>query len=673
MAVLVRTTPHAPRSPDPGRAVAATRLRGAKHYWVRYRPATALAAKLRRGHWTLSPDGCLRGPGHWLIQVRYDTPGSMAQAIGAAWRATLPALVRHRNGLQALGVPCADTTARALSRFKPGEQFLIALSITGGFLSPAAKMSWDPLQDSSCALCGACCTKRHQLLECPATQTLRDSFAEPLQRVHGEAAHWVHACVATEHPAEPFLRLVWDTRALVPPPDLRPAVQQHQLSTLSLYTDGTCFAPDVPPASHAAWAVTLDLQPHEAPHRLRAHWKQHRAAPCDYVVVAQGLVPRSQTVYRAEICALVQAVHIALQFPELSVSIGVDSSSALEVVRAALQGHLPARAQHGDLLALLPSAAPNVFLYKVKSHQDPMAVPLDRLRAVMGNHCADRAADSARRNDLDNIRADAAEVALWRKTQEQHLHGYFRYLTCLAKEVVPQKMQQQAHDRRQLGADNQFLATRWLALTQMGYPVPGLGDLPVAGLLDLLWPPWFTASLWDWASQLGWAPHSPTVERHRGATYLELMFNYVATERVLPPKLVGKAGKGHYLDLLQGEGRMVPFSVQELILTFVGALKALTKVGRTPVLKSKAHHRILSLSFFPAEQHGRKGILDRPAMPALQDTYELLSAYLEAKEAECLRHFCVGRSPPKAADEELQRRWASADQCRRRRALGRGV
>ena len=561
-----------------------------------------------------------------------------------------------------VGVPCAAATARALQAFSPGEQKLIALSITGAFLSPFAASLWDPLRDPACPLCGQPCTKSHQLLECPVTASVREEFASTLAWVQQHASHWLHGSFGVEHPLEPFLRLVFSSRQMPDVPDIAAVVEQFSLSELCLYTDGSCSNPDHLPASHAGWAVVLDLNPNGPSSSLRGFWQRHRHTPGEFVVVARGLVPADQIIHRAEICAIVQALRIASRFPHLPVHIGTDSASALSAVTKVLRGPPCCEVFNRDLTCCLPTLSMSPSFRKIRAHCEPGEVQDGVLRATLGNWCADRAAESARLADFENIREDAEQVASWRRQQARHLHRYFLYLTRLAKVVVPLK---KAERDTLVSApiDRQLLASQWLALNDWGYLVVGLPVLPDSVILGMMWPPWYTTEVWEWASQLGWAAEPPRTDKLRGITYLELLVNFVVTRRQLPPKLIGVSGKGRYVDLLQDEGRLLTFTSQELLLSLVAVLKALTRGSRSMVMQAKSHHRIMTLTQFPGEGGGRKGLIDRPSLTMTQETWQLLDCFLQGNSAECFRHYCMASAPPKAADSD----------SRRRKALGRGV
>ena len=157
----------------------------------------------------------------------------------------------------------------------------------------------------------------------------------------------------------------------------------------------SCSNPACLSPSHCGWSVVLDLNPDEPPCRLRHFWNTRRTAPNDFIAIALGLVPSSQIVHRAELCAIIRAVQVAARCPDLPSFIGVDSASALRAVQRLFQGLPASRAAHRDLLRHLPecSSAPS------------------ELRSVLGNSCADAAVEAPREADMDRVKVDAEEVA----------------------------------------------------------------------------------------------------------------------------------------------------------------------------------------------------------------------------------------------------------------------
>ena len=156
---------------------------------------------------------------------------------------------------------------------------------------------------------------------------------------------------------------------------------------------------------------------------------------------------RPSSPFPAELCALVQAAHVAATHKDVEVAIHVDASAALHAVGEVCSGSSPFKFAHPDLLQLLPAHPVSACLQKVKSHQDPDQVPDNLLRAAQGNWKADEAAKAARAQDLSCVTEAADRIAVWRKQQAGMLQKYFHYLVELAQLVVPFKQASQGADR----------------------------------------------------------------------------------------------------------------------------------------------------------------------------------------------------------------------------------
>ena len=94
---------------------------------------------------------------------------------------------------------------------------------------------------------------------------------------------------------------------------------------------------------------------------------------------------RQQSIPRAEIRALVQAVLTSQTASHRECNIHVDAAAALKVVGDVLQGPALHKFAHRDLLHVLPKAVSPPRLRKVSAHQDLDSVPAGQMRAAMGN------------------------------------------------------------------------------------------------------------------------------------------------------------------------------------------------------------------------------------------------------------------------------------------------
>ena len=613
-------------------------------------PATALAKLLKSQARVLRSDGVLKGVGHWRVSLFQSTPKQLRTARQAAWNESLHERICHRNGLQQPVCPCPRLMSRVLNKFPQGAQLHLAHNVVGGFMSRAARAAYDPLVDRACLHCGGVDTKAHRLLECPAMLHVRQPFQDLLQWVCDFSPHWIHAPFPVTHADEGFLRLLWNSRSLPQPPCLQNLLQQQPDAEHCLFTDGSCVYPTCPAARHAAWSVVFCNRSAHVPD-LRVVIDRPDLLQALFPVVAQGLLPGEQTIYRAEVAALVQVVRLAAAQPQQTFHAWADSSSALSVVQKWLDSTVdePFSSSAGDLLALLPHRRPsNLVLHKVKSHQNLHEVSDKELLPALGNHAADLAAKAAEKEDLNGLSDQLASIADWYELQENNLFAYFQYLLELTKAVGQLKSARQTttDDNLSADADAAHRTQQWCALDdqyqQCSPPPPGPPDVESRLQRTTAWPTGFLHSIYDWSRQLQWPPATatPAVHALTGITFLELLANFVVCTGRLPPLRVTTCAKPGWVDLVDCGGILRPVVLRDVLLGFLAAVKSLDKLLGIRCWPSQRHHRLHCLTIF-GHRDGRKGLLLRPKLPCLKQTGDVVSKLVETGCGEVLREVAL--------------------------------
>ena len=204
----------------------------------------------------------------------------------------------------------------------------------------------------------------------------------------------------------------------------------------------------------------VDLAPATSDQQLLALWKATSQLPPQFAVLCQGLVPRSQSIVRAELCALIQAVPqrlVSLLRSTLTLPPPYTRSEPPCVVLSPLS--LPTRTCWHCCRVLLP--------HKVAAHKDLDRVPLVELRPTMANMRADQAAAAARQADLDLVQQDGSGARCRPPCCVPTTIPDLRVLIALTKLVDTARSQVQREELRELQSESyDELGRQWLLLNQ---------------------------------------------------------------------------------------------------------------------------------------------------------------------------------------------------------------
>ena len=497
----------------------------------------------------------------------------------------------------------------------------LARTIAGGYMSAAARATWDSLQEAACEFCGAKDTKYHRLLECPSLAQVRQPFKPLLEWMESEMPSWIHSPFACEHDSEAFLRLFWRSRRLSAPPSIASLIDRFGLHKLHFFTDGSCAHSNCPAARHAAWAVVLDVQP-DTDLGSRRSVPSPQELQARFHTVARGVLPGVQTICRAEFSALLQVCQLASRHASLPVAVWTDSQTALGHARDYLEDRCEVKSSNvKDLCCELPVELPlqNLAMHKVKAHVEAAEVSDDKWNQTLGNVAADAAARAALADDLPLAAECSEAVRNWRQDQQERLRLYFTYLIALMKEVVPLR-----HRTRQTGScqqpdlDDDERLRLWRSLRPCNAQSSEPKAFPTEVLQGASWPTWFLQAVWTWCFHLQWGSQEELSLRMRGVTFQEMLANFVICSGRCPPV----QAEGQWYDPLDSSGILCPVYLREAINCLVQAVRFLERRSRCQLWHAKAHHRVWTLEFL-GDQTGRKGLDRRPRWQRDDETFRL--------------------------------------------------
>ena len=614
-------------------------------------PSGALRLNLPRLGLTLTSHGILSAPDLVSIDMFTCNRHQLRRILQMAWVHQVAEAVQHRNGLRAKLLPDPLATAKLLKALKPPEMLVLARHVAGGFSSGASKHLWDESVPEQCPLCGQLDTKEHRILQCPATQQVRDRWEPYVSYAVRHFPHWVHGPFAVVPNDVEVPRLVLCRRKLVPVDNPPALAITRQLSRLRLFTDGSCINPHSTWGKLAAWSLVLDTtqQDEEIPSLLDA-WRRTGVAPAGFTVVAQGGVPGEQSINRAEECAIAAA---AAQFVQRchhqTAEVWSDSTFAITEHSRVVNGE---PSFYPDIANMMGQASPHkLCLRKVKSHQQLDKLWGLQLWVAAGNAFADTAAKDAVARDFGFLKDILEEVATSEADQHASLRLFHRFLLDLSAEEWRQK---QAVAKGIVSHEVASIAdampaqkdSAWLSLCPSQVGVWAIPDFDRQWLLACSWPPQFTVPLWAWLQQLQW---DQTSCGSVGVTGLELLVDFVVTTGHCPP--VRATADGGYLSFREAT-LYYPVTQRAWVQAVLEAARQLSRLSGHELLP-KRRAKVFALRKLGHEQC-RGGLQLRPKWQQPEQNLLLLKKILHEGGVQGLIDFARKQdSLTHAADRQL--------------------
>lgn len=306
------------------------------------------------------------------------------------WTRVLAGMVKHRRSFRGFDHVDLPATRKAYAAFSAYEQGILRKHLHGASLTNELVQHWSCSGSALCAQCQAVDSLRHRLWECPATAALRDAIPlDVLLEIPSLPS------VVTEHgwTLRSPLADAWFGYLADLPVVVSFALPCPSNAILDLFTDGSCLFPCEPAYRVASWAVVL-----APPFGLdvdRSHFVP---------VAAQPLSGLLQTVFRAELTAVIAAIEFATQSSAFA-RIWTDCQGVIRAYQRYVREARCVRlnGKNSDLLLKLQLVANRlgpgkIALLKVPAHEDRDQFPNDVERwLVDGNNAVDHAAVSANR------------------------------------------------------------------------------------------------------------------------------------------------------------------------------------------------------------------------------------------------------------------------------------
>ncbi|CAE7631403.1 unnamed protein product, partial [Symbiodinium sp. CCMP2456] len=611
-------------------------------------PATALRISLDRLGLSLSSSGLLKGLDNTWVDVTACHRKELHSLLQRSWSRHVQEQVSHRNGLHNAPEVHTAETGRLLQSFSAKDQMILTRHITGAFSSAASKNQWEPEIPAECPLCGIKQTKAHKFLHCPKLQHVRAPCAELLEKVSEDWPHWIHAPYAAMPGGLEVNRLIFATRDLLLPQTT--GIDQKAIGPrpfLRFFTDGSCRYPTFPDASFAGFAVLLDTSPSDdCIPALLAKWRSSGTPPREFRILHQGLVPGVQSINRAELCAIIQALRLAVQMQATECEIWSDSAFAIREVARTRNGLPSTWPDLGAILGRLPLHLAR--LRKVASHQNLAALSGMEQWVAAGNEAADVAAKAAVSRELSCVQETAETAQCYLAEQRVQLQAFWRYLLQVSAEEMRLLREQGSGSGAAIAVLTQTAAVdAWLALNSGPFQTWELPPIQRAWVLACSWPPRFVVAVWAWLQTLQWTYLPNKSRAPSGVSYVELLVDFVLKSGMCPP-----AGLNDSMDAAEEFASLpeVPSTLRQLNHSLVEVVRQLERLSGVTVWPAR-RGKVFSLRVLGCKAP-RIGLCLRPLFDFPTDVVQMLQAVLKEASVEPLRAFCRGKGNTPSSDDE---------------------
>ena len=324
----------------------------------------------------------------------------------------------ERISLRGAPTPNRELTVKLVAQCPPKEQRGIIREIANTYQLETQKQKWTNDADGNCPYCMKPDSKSHRHYQCQATSEVWEQYPQLISELEELDDIHVNLPVVFQPPELDFLQFCYQQDS---PPDVIPEVhaiihQQLERGIVpTFYSDGSCFNPNIPVASLAAWGLILSLDTSEG-ERVRAQQTciSVEAVTNHFLVVATARCHGTQSIDRAELQAMV-FLHETYRETRLVTDSQYAIDSWKRILETSEESSLECLA-NSDLLKRLKRANHGAQheVYKVSSHtwgfgQTGSWPSYDAL----GNEVADHVAKAA------NNGLNPPLVAEWRKFQTQ--------------------------------------------------------------------------------------------------------------------------------------------------------------------------------------------------------------------------------------------------------------
>eukprot|EP00438_Fugacium_kawagutii_P034154 Skav226362 [mRNA] locus=scaffold290:35852:41140:- [translate_table: standard] len=583
-------------------------------------PAQALSFYLSKLAWQVDSTGNIHTQEISPLHILDSPISNIVETLEHAWMLHVGIQISHRQGMR--HSPCIDrqATVQELQRQPEQSQHALAIQMVGAWMTNQQKTHFAEGADGNCHLCGQQDSVPHQILECPATEVIRQQHPEATSFLqdHDQIYQFLPVIFLDAH--FDFIRCI-QSKMPVPLPRAPAFIPE------CFFTDGTCLFPTDSRHRRAGFSIL-------APKGSLATIADLQTFDLDtlnryFDTIALGHQRGSQTVDRSELDAAVTAHEMELGSPVITDSQYVIDAEKL--IRATPTLQMLHKKSHYDLLKRwhflvwdLQLATPT---QKIKAHQ-PLTGRAGHERALrVGNHFADMAV----KHGVKNLHREYQALLNQMAAEFEYSQRQYRQQLQLRSDLAAFRKQLEKSKPEAIlnrHTANQRRLLNWTCPDghQFALPEEEIAAICNASRYGVK----YTERLLRWLQQLRWPTADDPEQTDPGITWIELVFNFwlVAQQVILLP--FARVDGTWYLDFQQVQGWTCDqTNFEDMIHQFQQSIQHLESLTRERILPKRTRQLIGSLYQLGSGTF-KRGFLRRPDLPEATLTVQLVQDYVQS-------------------------------------------
>ena len=599
-------------------------------------PASVLKYWLLKVGWIIDRSGFLHIQHGIQLHLVNSSLAALTKWVRRTWQKEVMDLHCSRSALRHLYFDFA-TTRQVIASFPQKQHASLIQELSGAFQTEHQKQTWAHDSDGLCKHCGQDDTRRHRLLDCPATQDIRSRYQEVVQYLQDEGS------ILTEMPAvpsQPDDDLLLMLNQLHPEADVEAHVLGRMLGligqglTPEIYTDGSLQHSAATVGRFAAYGIIWDTTVLDTQRcQIADAWISCQIKPSNFATLACARTSGEQSIHRSELFAIVRTCELLPRAIIFS-----DSASALAVAYRCLETrHLAmlCSLQDFDLVTRLWRAVHkgSYAFHKVDSHVDPKECTslLAAFRAL-GNQAADDLAVTTCWNLYPEVVQMAQQVHKIveedKRILKQLCHFHLELHTARAK-MDQLKHQQEGVERAQPSRalsplqlfQNWTIENPWI-------PRPN----QLQQIHACAWGQGYATQLLTWMKQCTWPADANSVTDDPGISWHELYVSWVMFSKMLVPvrRPVAMPERLQPLHSL-ADVDLYQVTFSEQVSEFLILVTQLAKLVGYDVWPTDRRGSARSLYRLGCSLHHR-AFHSRPTVPHQAETVQTMSTYVRSRQ-----------------------------------------